>query len=129
MKTDEELQRDNPELYRIARERGTEVSFTGEYVNTKEDGMYHCAVCDAPVFSSTAKFDSTSGWPSFTDPATRDVVVLNEDITHGMSRTEVTCKACGAHLGHVFPDGPRTEGRICDRYCINSISLNLKKNG
>lgn len=130
MKTDDELKKENPELFRVAREGGTEPAHTGEYVHTKDDGMYHCAVCDAPLFSSQTKFDSGSGWPSFTDPANTKAVTLHDDDSHGMRRTEVRCANCGAHLGHVFPDGPRihtSEGaKTCDRFCINSVSLNLK---
>ena len=123
MKSDEELKKENPELYTVAREGGTEAPFTGKYVHEKADGMYHCSVCDAPLFSSETKFDSASGWPSFTDPANSEAVTLHEDTSHGMSRVEVRCKSCGAHLGHVFPDGPGDN----DRYCINSVSLNLKR--
>ncbi len=123
---DEELKKNNPELYRVARERGTEAPYSGEYVHTKEDGMYHCAVCGASLFSSDTKFDSGTGWPSFTDPAVKEAVKLVEDDSHGMRRTEVQCAKCGAHLGHVFPDGPKKEGKVCDRYCINSVSLKLE---
>jgi peptide-methionine (R)-S-oxide reductase len=122
------LKKENPELYRVAREGGTEPAFTGEYVHTKEDGMYHCAVCGVPLFSSEKKFDSGSGWPSFTDPAVESAVTLLEDDSHGMRRTEVRCAKCDAHLGHVFPDGPKKNGNVCDRYCINSISLDLRNN-
>ncbi len=221
---DDILKKENPELYRIAREGGTEPAFTGEYVNTKEDGMYHCAVCSAPLFSSDTKFDSGSGWPSFTqpmkflkgyvyvlkmsngqmytgsttnlirriteheqgkvtttkkylpvslvhyetynsekearhrekmlkhhgsafaklkksidtntkislagftDPAIANAVKLLEDDSHGMRRTEVRCATCDAHLGHVFPDGPTKNGKTCDRFCINSVSLDLRNN-
>lgn len=124
---DKTLKNEKPELYRIAREGGTESPFTGEYVHTKEDGMYHCAVCGAPIFSSGTKFDSGTGWPSFTDPAFKDAMTLHEDTSHGMCRTEVRCATCGAHLGHVFHDGPKKDGNVCDRYCINSISLNLEE--
>ena len=120
------LKKENPELYRVAREGGTEPAFTGEYVHTEEDGMYHCAVCGTPLFSSKTKFDSESGWPAFTDPAIKDAVKLIDDDTHGMHRTEVRCARCDAHLGHVFPDGPKKNGKTCDRFCINSISLDLK---
>ena len=120
------LKEENPELYKVAREGGTEAPFSGEYVHTKEEGVYHCAVCGAELFSSQTKFDSGTGWPSFTDPANTEAITLHEDTAHGMSRTEVRCKNCGAHLGHVFPDGPQKEGKVCDRYCINSISLDLK---
>lgn len=123
---DDVLKQENPELYRVARKGGTEPAFTGEYVETKEDGMYHCAVCGAPLFSSTTKFDSGSGWPSFTDPAVANAVKLVSDDSHGMVRTEVRCAHCDAHLGHVFPDGPEKNGKVCDRYCINSISLDLR---
>jgi len=127
MLSDEELKKKNPELYTVAREGGTDAPFSGKYVHTKDDGMYHCAVCGAPLFSSDTKFDSKSGWPSFTDPANTNAVTLHEDTSHGMRRTEVKCKNCGAHLGHVFPDGPEKVGKVCDRYCINSTSLDLKK--
>lgn len=127
MKTDEELKQANPELYKVAREGATEPPYVGEYVETKDDGTYHCAVCDAPLFSSNTKFDSKSGWPSFTDPVNRESVTLHEDDGLGMRRTEVRCAKCDAHLGHVFPDGPpKPEGGVCDRFCINSISLDLK---
>lgn len=123
---DETLKQENPELFRVAREGGTEAPFTGKYVETKESGMYHCAVCGAPLFSSTTKFDSGTGWPSFTDPAVQNAVTLVEDTSHGMRRVEVRCAVCDAHLGHVFPDGPQKEGKACDRYCINSVSLELR---
>lgn len=126
MKNDDQLQKENPELYTVARKKGTEAPFTGKYVNEKTDGMYHCALCDAPLFASDTKFDSKSGWPSFTDPVVAHAVELHEDDAFGMRRTEVTCKNCGAHLGHVFPDGPEKNGKVCDRYCINSVSLELK---
>lgn len=129
MKTDEELAKENPELYKVARQGGTEAPFKGKYVDEKSDGTYHCAVCDAPLFSSETKFDSGSGWPSFTDPATLEAVELHDDVSLGMRRTEVQCKKCGAHLGHVFPDGPIKGGKTCDRYCVNSVSLELKKKG
>ncbi len=127
MKTDKELKSEHPELYQVARRSGTEAKFSGKYVDTKTDGMYHCSVCDAPLFSSETKFDSRSGWPAFTDPANSEAVTLHEDNTLlGMKRTEVRCKQCDAHLGHVFPDGPEKDGKTCDRYCINSVSLDLK---
>jgi peptide-methionine (R)-S-oxide reductase len=126
--SDEQLQSENPELYRIARTQGTEPAFTGKYVDDKQDGMYHCAVCDVELFSSTTKFDSGSGWPSFTDPVTTDSVELRNDSSIGMNRTEVICKNCKSHLGHVFPDGPIQKNNLkhSDRYCVNSISLELK---
>ena len=113
----------SPELRRVALEKGTEAPFTGAYWNTHENGMYHCAVCDAELFSSDAKFDSGTGWPSFTEPANIAHLVLKEDDERGMRRTEVQCKHCGAHLGHVFDDGPREKGG--QRYCINSVCLRL----
>jgi peptide-methionine (R)-S-oxide reductase len=127
MKSDSELEAENPLLYKVAREKGTEAPFSGEYVGEKREGMYHCAVCEAPLFPSTAKFESGTGWPSFTDPAVSSAVTLHEDTSHGMRRTEVRCAACGAHLGHVFNDGPEKNGKVCDRYCINSVSLELKE--
>ncbi len=126
MKNDIQLQQENPDLYHIAREGGTERPFSGRYVDEKKDGMYHCAVCGAPLFSSDTKFDSGTGWPSFTDPAIKDAVTLHEDTALGVRRTEVRCAQCGVHLGHVFPDGPMKGAKICDRYCINSASLELK---
>ncbi len=129
MKTDEELRQENPELYQVAREGATEPPFSGEFVHTKDDGKYHCAVCDAPLFSSETKFDSDSGWPSFTDPADREAVTLESDDSLGIARREVRCANCGSHLGHIFPeDGPEKDGQICDRFCINSVSLKLKRN-
>lgn len=128
MKDDATLEEENPELYEVARKGATEAPFMGKYVDTKDDGMYHCAVCGTALFSSDTKFDSGSGWPSFTDPASSQAVVLKDDSSHGMRRTEVSCAHCGAHLGHVFPDGPlKPTGGVCDRYCINSVSLELNK--
>lgn len=129
MKTDEALKSENPELYRIAREGATEAPFSGKQFDAKEGDMFHCAVCGPALFAADTKFESGSGWPSFTDPANTEAVTLHEDVSHGMRRTEVRCRNCGAHLGHVFPDGPRKPtGGVCDRYCINAISLELKKN-
>jgi len=114
----------SPELYHIAREKGTEPAFTGKYYLEKSEGVYKCAVCNNPLFSSTAKFDSGTGWPSFYEAISPDGVKLKEDQGLGMSRIEVTCGRCGAHLGHVFDDGPQPTGK---RFCINSISLDLEK--
>jgi peptide-methionine (R)-S-oxide reductase len=126
MKDDETLKKENPELYRVAREQGTEAPFSGKKFDAKEGDMFHCAVCGAALFAADTKFESGTGWPSFTDPANTDAVTLHEDVSHGMHRTEVRCKQCGAHLGHVFPDGPKVNGNTCDRFCINSVSLELK---
>ena len=124
MKTDDEWREQlTPEQYEILRRKGTEPPFSGKYAHSKDDGMYHCAACGAALFSSDAKFESGTGWPSFTEPAVAEAVELHEDTSHGMRRTEVTCRACGGHLGHVFPDGPGPEGM---RYCINSLSLDLE---
>lgn len=114
-----------PEQYKIMREKGTERPFTGEYVNEKAKGVYKCAACGAGLFSSDAKFDSGTGWPSFTEPANRKHVELKEDKSGGMDRVEVICKNCGSHLGHVFDDGPIEHGG--KRYCINSVCLELEK--
>ncbi len=114
-----------PEQYRVMREGGTEPAFAGKYVNEHAKGMYKCAACGAELFSSDTKFESGTGWPSFTEPANTAHVELRPDTSHGMSRTEVICKNCGAHLGHVFDDGPQDKGG--KRYCINSVCLELEK--
>ena len=111
--------------YHVLREQGTEPPFKGEYWNEHAEGMYRCAVCGVDLFSSDTKFDSGTGWPSFTNPANLEHVELREDMSHGMSRIEVRCKKCGSHLGHVFNDGPAEKGG--KRYCINSICLDLEK--
>jgi peptide-methionine (R)-S-oxide reductase len=112
----------SPEQFAVLRQKATEAPFTGKYVDTKDDGIYRCAGCGAELFRSDDKFESHSGWPSFTDPALAANVELHDDFSHGMHRVEVTCKSCGGHLGHVFDDGP---GRSGKRYCINSCAIDL----
>ena len=112
-----------PLQYRVTQEAGTERPFTGEYLKVKDDGIYHCIVCDAPLFDSDTKYDSGTGWPSFWEAVDPEAVEMHTDRSLFMVRTEVTCSSCGAHLGHLFDDGPQPTG---ERFCMNSASLNLE---
>jgi peptide-methionine (R)-S-oxide reductase len=124
-KTEEQWREElTPEQFEVLRRAGTERAFTGELYYNKESGMYRCAGCGADLFSSDTKFESGTGWPSFYEPAFAENVETHDDVSHGMVRTEVRCKRCGGHLGHVFPDGPNPTGL---RYCINSCALDFEK--
>lgn len=125
MNEEELKQKLSPEEYAVLREGATEAPWSGAYVDNHESGVYRCKVCNSVLFTSESKFDSGSGWPSFTDPAVAENVGTRPDSSHGMERTEVYCKHCGSHLGHVFDDGPKDKGG--KRYCINSVCLDFVK--
>lgn len=125
-KSDEEWKKElTPEQYEVLRKKGTERPGTGKYLRNKDTGIYTCAACNQPVFKSATKYESGSGWPSFTAPYSEDSVKVLMDKSHGMIREEIVCANCGSHLGHRFPDGPQEAGGA--RYCINSVSMDFKK--
>ncbi|ARU56342.1 peptide methionine sulfoxide reductase [Oleiphilus messinensis] len=124
IKSDDEWRNQlTPEQFKVTREKATEAPFSGKYYHNKDAGSYHCICCDAELFESDHKYDSGSGWPSFWQAASASIVDESTDVSHGMTRTEILCHQCGAHLGHVFPDGPKPTGL---RYCVNSVSLDFK---
>jgi peptide-methionine (R)-S-oxide reductase len=124
-KTEKEWKQDlTADEFFVCRQKGTERPFTGEYYDLKDEGTYLCRCCGKPLFSSSAKYDSGTGWPSFYQPSTETGVREEQDNSHGMTRTEIQCNDCGSHLGHVFPDGPQPTGL---RYCVNSLSLKFEK--
>ncbi len=131
VKSEEEWRKElSPDTYHVTREKGTEPAFSGKYYAYKEKGMYKCSNCKNPLFSSDTKYDSGTGWPSFYAPLSEENIATQEDMSHGMRRTEVVCNRCGAHLGHVFDDGPAmVEGKPATgkRYCINSLALDFQK--
>jgi peptide-methionine (R)-S-oxide reductase len=114
----------NDEQYRVCRQQGTEAPFSGTLLHNRVTGLYHCTCCEAPLFHSESKYDSGCGWPSFDAPVDQEAIRFLEDLSHGMQRIEIRCKACDSHLGHVFEDGPKTTGQ---RYCVNSVSLIFNK--
>ncbi|MGG8496620.1 peptide-methionine (R)-S-oxide reductase MsrB [Tenacibaculum sp. TC6] len=115
----------SPEVFQITRLKGTERPFSGEHCTAFSEGNYNCSCCDAPLFDSTIKYESNSGWPSFTQPVEVNTIKYHKDASHGMIRVEILCNTCDAHLGHVFPDGPEPSGL---RYCVNSLSIKLQNN-
>ena len=125
-KSEEEWKKElSPEVYNVCREHGTEAPFSGKFYNFKGDGIFTCVCCGQPLFDSNTKFDSGTGWPSFYEPVAKESIDEFKDTSYGMTRVEVRCSKCDAHLGHVFPDGPKPTGL---RYCINSVCLNFKAN-